>query len=286
MTIPTGNKPTNALILFLSFCLFWAFIPTVHAATGRSLEPIITSTTLPFDDALRCIGANMIIQDKQRRITYGYSIAGAYSMTGVDLSMLMRMSLSRIAAASKGAIQISTMGMGPSDDAERGASNELSMRQLRPDTLASVVLPDWVISGGVVSITSDAGNQERGLQASGLRFNLDFGKSSSTTTVDLALWIQDFRTAVDHSEPVTVRITFHNTQRHAEIGFRWGHDQVIGLSWAASRDASDAFTDALQRALQWGVATLLAAHFELAPRVCGISSDFPSLETGASYRLR
>jgi len=53
MTKPTGNTPTNALIRFLSFWLFWAYIPAVHAVTGHPVEPIITSTALPLDDALR-----------------------------------------------------------------------------------------------------------------------------------------------------------------------------------------------------------------------------------------
>jgi len=162
----------------------------------------------------------MTVQDKQRRITYGFSIAGAYGMTGVDLSMQMRMSLSRIAAASKGAIQISTMGMGPSESSERGAGNELIIRQLRGDVLETLEMPDFVVSGGVTGISSDVGHQMRRLRASGLRFNVDLGRSKSTTTVDLALWVQDFATGVDQGVPTTVRITFRNLQLQAEIGFR------------------------------------------------------------------
>jgi len=253
-------------ILCLSVCMLTT---PVHAATRDASAVVITSTTLPFDNSLRCIGRHMTIQDKNRPITYGYSIAGAWSLTGLDLSMLMRMSLARIAAASQGAIQISTMGMGPANSSERGVSNEFYLRQSRSDALEQLVLPDFVISGGISGISPDAGLQDRGLRASGPRFSLDLSKSASTTTIDLVLFVQDFN-GIDQGEPTTVRIKFQNIQRRAEIGFRWGQDHVIGLSWAATRDEGDAYSPITQ-GLQWATVLLIASHFEIKPDQCRLA---------------
>lgn len=241
------------------------------------------------DHALYCLG-DRLRELKAQPLLIGYSaVADTTGKTGVDLVALLRSELSKVVARGNN-LAITAMGFGPSAKPELPSIEERDLLR-DPARAARLVRPDWLITGGTVSVTSAF----IGLQKSGGLSARDLDLSGSgTTTVDLvslSFGVKWAESGIDMPmQTADVRVSYQLLSASNEVGVfaqakADGRKLAAGLRFGRTVAVAQVAEDAIRAGISGVVIQILASRYGVDMSTCPAQTLTPDALLPKAQRL-
>lgn len=229
------------------------------------------STWTPTEAMLECVGDRM----REARIlpvTVAWVLADTSGRTNVDQGMVMRSALAKVARRGSG-LQTTSMGVGPSTPGAIATAEE-KVRAQSIERTRALIMPDWVIEGGVSSAPTGIRARQTSAGVDVRDASISASASRSLEEVRLSYSIKRFHDGVDiPGANVDLKVVFQqssaSTDLGAYIGVRIdGRKTGAGLRFGRSSSESEAAEDQIRVGVETAVAMLLADQFGIDLASC------------------
>lgn len=271
----TGNLLMTLISVTMSGCAFPPYSVddiSAHQSHSSSQRLPVRNWT-PTEVVLECVGDKM----REQHIVpplIAWGVFDSTGKTGVDQAMLVRSAFAKVARRGSG-LRTTSMGVAYSNGQP---TPEERMRAIDQNRLLALHTPDWVIEGGVRSITNNAKSEQR---SGGFSTNQATGGRSSTRSFDeirLSYHLKHFRNGVDiPGASVDLKVVHQSSSTATDLGAYIAtrlnnRERGIGLQFGHSVESAESADDAIQVAVETAVAMLLADRFNIDLAECPTQS--------------
>lgn len=238
----------------------------------------------PVDPLLRCVG-DKLQQASLQRLVLGQVLEDSTGKTGVDVGMLGNGALHKIASRAQ-SLAISPLGMGTK-------ANEAQIQQATNLTLlgradpAALLFPDWVVAGGVSSVSNAVRSKQNSFGVGGTDVDLGGSNSTSVDVANLHLTLRHFGTQAEFPG-ASISLTVSAQQMSSAVdggvfvaasvnGKRTG----AGVRLGRTTSRSHVMEDALRVGFEYGTAFLLAQQLNIDLSICPVPGEAANPELPA-----
>ena len=243
-----------------------------------------------MDHALSCLGDRLREQTIQP-LLIGYSaVADTTGKTGVDFAALMRSALSKVAARGNN-ISITAMAMGTTGKLEVPSVEERVINRDMQGNPGMLARPDWIISGGSVSVTSAFLSLQKSAGLSARDLDLAASSTSTVDLVSLSFGVKWAESGVDLPIPtVDIRVSYQMLSNASEAGvFAQARldkrPLAAGLRFGHTVAVSQIPEDAIRAGMSTAVIQILSSRYAVGMVTCPSSDLTPDANLPKAERL-